>query len=79
MIGTRKLTLQSGVITFVTNSGTYVFNKQPPSRQIWLSSPVSGPFQYAFERETREWIDIRGSGDTLKALVGREIGVEIEE
>ncbi|KAF8252489.1 Frataxin [Wilcoxina mikolae CBS 423.85] len=69
----------SGVITFVTASGTYVFNKQPPNKQIWLSSPVSGPFQYAFDRETKEWVDIRGSGDTLKGLVSREIGVEISD
>ncbi|KAF8535693.1 Frataxin-like domain-containing protein [Trichophaea hybrida] len=69
----------SGVITFVTATGTYVFNKQPPNKQIWLSSPVSGPFQYAFDRETKEWVDIRGSGDTLKGLVSREIGVEISD
>lgn len=23
--------------------GTYVINKQTPNRQLWLSSPVSGP------------------------------------
>ena len=26
--------------------GTYVINKQAPNQQIWLSSPVSGPFRY---------------------------------
>ncbi|CAI8038468.1 Frataxin, mitochondrial [Geodia barretti] len=26
--------------------GTYVINKQTPNRQIWLSSPVSGPKRY---------------------------------
>jgi frataxin len=26
--------------------GTYVINKQTPNRQVWLSSPVSGPFRY---------------------------------
>ncbi|OAA55849.1 Frataxin [Niveomyces insectorum RCEF 264] len=25
---------------------TYVINKQPPNKQIWLSSPVSGPKRY---------------------------------
>ena len=28
--------------------GTYVINKQSPNRQIWLSSPVSGPKRYDF-------------------------------
>lgn len=27
-------------------NGTYVINKQPPNKQIWLSSPVSGPDRY---------------------------------
>lgn len=31
---------QSGVLTLVLgNKGTYVINKQPPNKQIWLSSP----------------------------------------
>jgi frataxin len=32
---------QSGVITLdLGQHGTYVINKQPPNKQIWLSSPV---------------------------------------
>ena len=34
------LALQSGVLTLKLGSkGTYVINKQPPNKQIWLSSP----------------------------------------
>uniref|UniRef100_A0A914RUA2 Frataxin n=1 Tax=Parascaris equorum TaxID=6256 RepID=A0A914RUA2_PAREQ len=34
-----------GVITAKVgrDKGTYVINKQTPNRQIWLSSPISGP------------------------------------
>lgn len=40
-----------GVLTIKLGSlGTFVINKQTPNRQIWLSSPVSGPFRY-------DWID----------------------
>lgn len=28
--------------------GTYVLNKQPANKQIWLSSPVSGPKRYDY-------------------------------
>uniref|UniRef100_A0A0N5AVA9 ferroxidase n=1 Tax=Syphacia muris TaxID=451379 RepID=A0A0N5AVA9_9BILA len=28
--------------------GTYVINMQTPSRQIWLSSPISGPKRYDY-------------------------------
>jgi frataxin-like iron-binding protein CyaY len=31
----------TGVLTLKTDKGTYVMNKQPPNRQIWLSSPIS--------------------------------------
>ena len=33
-----------GVLTLNLGShGTYVINKQAPNKQIWVSSPVSGP------------------------------------
>ena len=34
----------SGVLKLeMNNSKTYVFNKQAPNKQLWLSSPFSGP------------------------------------
>ncbi|KIX99575.1 uncharacterized protein Z520_05151 [Fonsecaea multimorphosa CBS 102226] len=37
----------AGVLTIThPKHGTYVINKQPPNKQIWLSSPVSGPKRY---------------------------------
>ena len=40
--------LSDGVLTiFVSDKvGTYVINKQTPNRQIWLSSPISGPKRF---------------------------------
>ncbi|XP_003391233.1 PREDICTED: frataxin, mitochondrial-like [Amphimedon queenslandica] len=39
---------ESGVLTFYLGGGrgTYVINKQTPNKQIWLSSPTSGPKRY---------------------------------
>ncbi|KPP76512.1 hypothetical protein Z043_104142 [Scleropages formosus] len=41
----------SGVLTVKVGSdhGTYVINKQTPNRQIWLSSPTSGPKRYDWD------------------------------
>uniref|UniRef100_A0A4W5KXX6 Frataxin n=1 Tax=Hucho hucho TaxID=62062 RepID=A0A4W5KXX6_9TELE len=40
----------SGKLTFLVkvggDHGTYVINKQTPNKQIWLSSPTSGPKRY---------------------------------
>ena len=39
--------LSQGVLTLtLPPNGTYVINKQPPNKQIWLSSPISGPKRY---------------------------------
>ncbi|KAM0264677.1 hypothetical protein ACHAQJ_000502 [Trichoderma viride] len=74
----------SGVMTItVGNKGIYVINKQPPNKQIWLSSPISGPKRYDFcvasegqgDKEGTAlgtWIYAR-DGSTLDDLVLKEI------
>jgi len=43
----NQIAKQQGVLTVrLGRHGTYVLNKQTPNRQVWLSSPVSGPFRY---------------------------------
>ena len=32
----------------IPGAGTFVVNKQTPNRQLWLSSPISGPWHYGF-------------------------------
>ncbi|KAL6717391.1 Mitochondrial matrix iron chaperone [Lecanora helva] len=68
-------------LTFPPN-GTYVLNKQPPNRQIWLSSPVSGPKRYDWvvaggEGERGDWVYLR-DGSTLGGLLEEEVGVRVE-
>lgn len=58
------LTLQLG--TF----GTYVINKQTPNKQIWLSSPVSGPKRFDFLSGV--WV-YRHTGETLHSLLNEEL------
>jgi len=53
-----------GVLTVKLGKGrgTYVLNKQGPNRQIWWSSPISGPFR--FEDDGRgNWADARAGED----------------
>jgi len=52
------VTYASGVLTMVLPPhGTYVLNKQTPNRQIWWSSPKSGPRRY--EYDSGEWVFTR--------------------
>ncbi|KAJ2335961.1 Mitochondrial matrix iron chaperone [Coemansia sp. RSA 2681] len=63
----------SGVLTLRLGAkGTYVLNKQPPNKQIWLSSPVSGPERYDFDSEHGAWF-CRQKDESLGTLLNREI------
>jgi len=70
------VTLASGVLTLVLPNpfGTYVINKQSPNKQIWLSSPQSGPFRY--DLEDSAWI-YKHSQESLHELLNKEIGENI--
>ncbi|VDD80226.1 unnamed protein product [Mesocestoides corti] len=55
-------------VTFGPPHGTYVLNKQTPNKQIWLSSPKSGPKRYDFDPSTRSWIYLHTRGDLFELL-----------
>ncbi|CAF2433627.1 unnamed protein product [Rotaria sp. Silwood2] len=61
----------NGVLTVELNKyGTYVINKQTPNRQLWLSSPFTGPKRYDFIDQT--WI-YKHDGISLYELLNKEI------
>ncbi|KAI8995319.1 hypothetical protein BD414DRAFT_479199 [Trametes punicea] len=63
----------SGVLTLKLGSkGTYVINKQPPNKQIWLSSPFSGPKRYDYVEEKDDWVYSR-DGRSLNDLLNQEL------
>ncbi|GAB2288785.1 hypothetical protein Dimus_036650 [Dionaea muscipula] len=64
--GNQVLTLKLGDL------GTYVLNKQTPNRQIWLSSPVSGPARFDWDSKTEAWV-YRRNGATLFRVVESEL------
>lgn len=46
--GEIDLDLNDGILTLITEKGIFVINKQSAAREIWLSSPVSGPYHFAY-------------------------------
>jgi frataxin len=65
-----------------------VINKQPPNRQLWLASPVTGPLRFDWvvsgesmhEKEgagSGAWVYLR-NGTTLDSLLKKELGVDME-
>uniref|UniRef100_A0A673V2G1 Frataxin, mitochondrial n=1 Tax=Suricata suricatta TaxID=37032 RepID=A0A673V2G1_SURSU len=62
----------SGVLTVKLGGdlGTYVINKQTPYKQIWLSSPFSGPKCYDWTGES--WVYVH-DGVSLNELLATEL------
>ncbi|PRD27176.1 UNVERIFIED_CONTAM: Frataxin [Trichonephila clavipes] len=71
------VTYSNDVLTVSLNKhNVYVINKQSPNKQIWLSSPFSGPKRYDFINET--WI-YKHDGVSLHQLLSDEISKVIEK
>lgn len=75
------LELHDGVLEITINKKHfYVINLQRPNKQIWLSSPISGPqrFEY-YENENNEmfWINIRNN-KSIRELLNEEINKLME-
>ncbi len=70
----------AGVLTLqFPPHGTYVLNKQPANKQIWLSSPISGPKRYDYVEVPpggRKWVYLR-DGSRLEGLLRGELGVDL--
>jgi frataxin len=68
-----------GVLTIKYDPQTiYVLNKQPPNRQIWLSSPFSGPKRFEWNIRERTWCDVRNSNLELLHFLGKEFSKELK-
>ncbi len=71
--GSLDAEIVSGILTIETESGAkFLLNKHGPNHQIWLSSPVSGAWHFAWSEDDQDWISTRGE-ERLEALLGREL------
>ena len=57
------------------NSSEYVINKHGPSKQIWLSSPISGGLHFAYSSAQAKWIS--SSSLELREIIAKELGITI--
>ncbi|CAK1599040.1 unnamed protein product [Parnassius mnemosyne] len=69
------ITFSDGVLTVALGPtyGTYVINRQSPNKQIWLSSPVSGPKRYDLILKDGGYWVYKHDGVTLHKLLQEEI------
>ncbi|KAM3967310.1 frataxin [Aphomia sociella] len=74
------ITYSDGVLTVFlgSNYGTYVINRQTPNKQIWLSSPVSGPKRYDLILKNGGYWVYKHDGISLHKLLQDEISKMVE-
>ncbi len=69
--------LVGGILTLELEAGgIYQINKHSPNREIWLSSPVSGAWHFAWSDGV--WRSTRGA-EQLEDLLGRELSAALGE
>ena len=73
----------SGVlnIDFGPKIGVWVLNKQAPNRELWLSSPISGPYHFQYDRQGTKWVSRKDGKclfDVLQSEFSHTVGSEIE-
>jgi frataxin len=76
---------QQGVLNLsVPPHGTWVLNKQGPNKQIWWSSPVSGPKRFEWQPADADnaviegqWVNTR-DGASMTALLTQELHSKVK-
>ncbi len=68
-----EVELDGGVLTIAPQAGgRYVLNKHAPMRQLWLSSPLSGAWHFAWDDAAGAWRSTRGP-ETLTEVLARDL------
>ncbi|XP_041970755.1 frataxin homolog, mitochondrial [Aricia agestis] len=75
------ITFSDGVLTVVLGPeyGTYVINRQTPNKQIWLSSPTSGPKRYDLVLNNGGYWVYKHDGVSLHQLLQDEISKIVKD
>ena len=73
-----NINLIDNVLTInIKGQKTYVLNIQKPTRQLWLSSPFSGPRRFEYDIKMSKWYDVHNKKITLYELLNAEINKEL--
>lgn len=79
--GELDMELAGGILRIALPEGkTYLINKHAASRQIWVSSPLSGGLHFAWDEATRQWMLPEGMelGAFLRAELHALSGIGVD-
>jgi len=54
--GVIELEMEGGMVTIALESGKqFIVSKHAPTRQLWLSSPLSGGLHFSYDEAQKDW------------------------
>lgn len=59
---------EESIIIELSEKRQFLVNIHSTSKQIWLSSPLSGAHHFAYDTTSQDWIDTRGTESLLSRL-----------
>jgi frataxin len=72
----HEVDFQGGILNVETeDGGQFVINKHAPNRQIWLSSPKSGAWHFAWDGAA--WLSTRDASVSLAQILSEDLGIEV--
>ena len=78
--GLLEVEFQAGVMTItLADHRQFIVNKHAPTKQLWLSSPVSGGLHFSYDPENSEWglPDGRLLGQILASELKNLAGIQV--
>ncbi|WP_341764711.1 iron donor protein CyaY [Candidatus Tisiphia endosymbiont of Beris chalybata] len=66
-----EIDFQNDILNITTSQGIFVINKHSAAKEIWLSSPVSGPYHFYYDNG--QWRT--KANDNLMLILGQELNL----
>lgn len=72
--GEIDIDFNGDILNLTTNFGVFVINKQSAAKEIWLSSPVSGPYHFAL----KDGLWLSKIGGELYEILSKDLKIKFE-
>ena len=76
----KNIELNDNILTIdLNNDKTYILNINKINKQLWLSSPFSGPKRFEYDKKTNQWLDINNYKINLYKILNNEFNNLIKQ
>lgn len=73
--GDIDVDMNGDILSLIIQRGVFIINKQSFTKEIWLSSPISGPYHFLYNGKVWE----SSAGNTLFKVLSDDLKIEIED